>query len=63
MTSFATHPRSKDLVDKTYNRYDWKKELSKYIQKYDSPKMLMIAKSDIYKNHIDDKLRSYLITL
>lgn len=47
--------------DLLYNRIDWKNELREYIKKYDNPVIVFIDKNGMYKDHIDDDIRPYLI--
>ena len=49
--------------DVLYNRIDWKQQLFKVLRLYESPVIILFDNDDVYKNHIDYELKSYVITV
>lgn len=48
--------------DLFYNKIDWKNELNKFIKKYETPVIIFIDKNNIYKDHVDEKLKQYILS-
>ncbi|WP_396189486.1 zinc-ribbon domain-containing protein [Flavobacterium sp.] len=49
--------------DVFHNKIDWKNELHKFIKKYETPVIILIDKNNIYKDHVDERLSKYVITI